>query len=950
MSESISPESNSSVGAPAWRPTMTIADHIVIDDEGRALTEPLREDIRLLGGILGDTIREHSGDEVFNLVENARIAAFRVRRAEIAREDLADMFTDLDIDVAMPVIRAFTTFALLANLAEDVHRERRRAIHVRAGDPPQDSTLAATYAKLARAELSDDQVGRALADATVVPVITAHPTETRRRTVSEAQNRITELLRYRERTELTAAEEAEALLRLRRQILTLWQTALIRLERLTIQDEIRSGLRYYDAAFFAVVPKINTAVRRTLSAAYPDAGFTQDPMLRMGSWIGGDRDGNPFVTDEVVELATTLAARTAVGHHLAQLHLLAEELSMSARLMAPDDQIYQLAGVSADDPAADEPFRIALRHIRSRVVATAAALFGEEVIKASDLFGRDGAQPYADSDELLADLDIVDAGLRSTHDDIIADDRLLTLRESVRTFGFHLSGLDMRQNSDMHEEVIAELLAWAGVHPDYASLDEEERVAILTRELAARRPLTRPDAELSELATKELDIVRAAAAAVSRFGPQSVPNYIISMCTSVSDMLEPMILLKEAGLIDIDADTGKLSSTVRIVPLFETIEDLQQGAETLLAALDIPLYRDIVEGQAGMQEVMLGYSDSNKDGGYMAANWALYRGELDLVEAAQKAGIRLRLFHGRGGTVGRGGGPSYDAILAQPPGAVQGSLRITEQGEIIAAKYAEPVLAERNLETLLAATIESSLLDVEGLGDESDDAYADMDEIAALARAAYSRLVHETPGFVEYFTSSTPLSEIGALNIGSRPASRKQTEKISDLRAIPWVLSWTQSRVMLPGWYSTGAAFEEWIGDDAERLETLRRYYEKWPFFRTVMSNMAQVLAKSDMGLASRYAQLVDDEALRDKVFGMIVDEHERTIAMYSKITGTDDLLADNSALKRSVYNRFPYLEPLNLMQVELLRRFRAGDDVPRVRRGIQLTMNGLATALRNSG
>ena len=950
MSESISSESTRSAGAPAWRPTMTIADHIIIDDEGRALTEPLREDIRLLGGLLGDMVREHSGDEVFDLVENARIAAFRIRRAEIDRDTLADMFADVDLSVAMPVIRAFCNFALLANLAEDIHRERRRAIHVRAGDPPQDSTLAATYAKLAEAGLTDAQVGKALADATVVPVITAHPTETRRRTVFEAQNRITELMRFRTRTELTPAEEAEVLEGLRRQILTLWQTALIRLERLNIKDEIRSGLRYYDASFFEVVPKINTGVRAALRSAYPDAGLDDDPMLRMGSWIGGDRDGNPFVTGEIVEMATTLAARTAIGHHLSELRLLAEELSMSTRLMSPDDRIYELGGVDRADPAADEPFRLALGKIRSRLVATAVHMFGEEVMKASDLFELDGAEPYSDAGELLAELDIVDAALRSTHDDIIADDRLLMLREAVRTFGFNLSGLDMRQNSDMHEEVVAELLAWAGVHPDYASLDEAQRVEILTRELTARRPLTRLDAELSELATKELDIVRAAAKAVTTFGPESVPNYVISMCTSVSDMLEPMILLKEAGLIDLDPETGKLSSSVRIVPLFETIEDLQQGAETLLAALDIPLYRDLVEGQAGMQEVMLGYSDSNKDGGYMAANWALYRGELDLVEAAEKAGIRLRLFHGRGGTVGRGGGPSYDAILAQPPGAVQGSLRITEQGEIIAAKYAEPVLAERNLETLLAATIESSLLDVEGLGDESEDVYSNMDEIAALARSAYSKLVHETPGFVEYFTTSTPLSEIGALNIGSRPASRKQTEKISDLRAIPWVLSWTQSRVMLPGWYGTGSAFEQWVGDDEKRLETLRRYYETWPFFRTVISNMAQVLAKSDMGLAHRYAQLVEDEDLRDTVFGMIVDEHERTIAMCAKITGTEDLLSDNSALKRSVYNRFPYLEPLNLLQIELLRRFRAGDDEPRIRRGIQLTMNGLATALRNSG
>lgn len=936
-------------GAPSWRPSKSIDDLISVDDEGRALTEPLREDIRLLGGLLGDAIREHSGDEVFDLVEAARVAAFRIRRAEIDRDELADMFTDLDIDTAMPVIRAFGNFALLANLAEDIHRERRRAIHVRAGDPPQDSSLAATYAKLAAADLSDAQVGAALADATVVPVITAHPTETRRRTVFDAQNRITELMRFRGRTDLTSEEDEEVIEAIERQILTLWQTALIRLERLTIQDEIRSGLRYYDASFFEVVPKINTSVRSTLQAAYPDAGLSDDPILRMGSWIGGDRDGNPYVTGDVVSLATSLAARTAIGHHLSELALLRQELSMSARLIETSGRLVELAGVDPDDPATDEPFRLALKHIRARLVATAESLFGPDVLQKEDLDLIDGKAPYAEASELLADLDVVDGALRENRDNAIADDRLLRLREGVRTFGFNLSGLDMRQNSDMHEEVVAELLAWAGVTPDYLSLSEEERVSVLSAELQARRPLTRPDAELSELARKELNIVRAAADAVSAFGPQSVPNYVISMCTSVSDMLEPMILLKEAGLIDID-DDGAVVSTVRIVPLFETIEDLQQGAETLLAALDLPFYRGLVDSQAGMQEVMLGYSDSNKDGGYMAANWALYRGELDLVEAAKKAGIRLRLFHGRGGTVGRGGGPSYDAILAQPPGAVQGSLRITEQGEIIAAKYAEPVVAERNLETLLAATIESSLLDVEGLDDESEQAYQNMDEVAALARSAYSKLVHETPGFVEYFTTSTPLSEIGALNIGSRPASRKQTEKISDLRAIPWVLSWTQSRVMLPGWYGTGSAFEEWVGDDPERLETLRRYYEKWPFFRTVMSNMAQVLAKSDMGLAHRYAQLVPDEALRDKVFGMIVDEHERTLAMYAKITGTDDLLADNAALKRSVYNRFPYLEPLNLLQVELLRRFRAGDDSPRVRRGIQLTMNGLATALRNSG
>jgi phosphoenolpyruvate carboxylase len=417
-------------------------------------------------------------------------------------------------------------------------------------------------------------------------------------------------------------------------------------------------------------------------------------------------------------------------------------------------------------------------------------------------------------------------------------------------------------------------------------------------------------------------------------------------------MLEAGILLKEAGLLDASAEQPYCP--VGIVPLFETIDDLQRGSAILEAVLDLPVYRALVTARGESQEVMLGYSDSNKDGGYLAANWALYRAELDLVESARKTGIRLRLFHGRGGTVGRGGGPSYDAILAQPPGAVKGSLRITEQGEVIAAKYAEPRIAHRNLETLLAATLESTLLDTEGLGGLAETAYEVLDDLAARAQRAYGELVHDTPGFVEYFKASTPVSEIGSLNIGSRPTSRKPTTSISDLRAIPWVLAWSQSRVMLPGWYGTGTAFADYVAegnDEGEsRLEVLQDLYRRWPFFRTVLSNMAQVLAKSDMGLAARYAELVEDEALRRRVFDKIVAEHDRTIAMHRLITGQDDLLADNPALARSVFNRFPYLEPLNHLQVELLRRFRSGDEEELVQRGILLTMSGLATALRNSG
>ena len=909
---------------------------------GREATEPMREDIRLLGAMLGDTVREQCGEGVFDLVERARVASFRVRRSEIERAELADMFAGVDIHRALPVIRAFSHFALLANVAEDIHRERRRAVHTAAGEPAPDSTLAATYRKLDRAGLDAETVTRRLSGAFISPVITAHPTETRRRTVFDTQHQIFELMRMRLHGQTATAAGRPIDIELRRHILTLWQTALIRLSRLQITDEIESGLRYYGAAFFDVVPKVNAEVRKALRGRWPDTGLLEHPMVRPGSWIGGDRDGNPNVTGEVVRLATDSAAFTALSHYFTELVALERELSMSARLVRVDSELETLAASSAEP--ADEPYRRAVRVVRARLTATAARILDRRPEHILDL----GLPPYPTPAVLDADLRIIDASLRAHGSALLADDRLLRLRESLSVFGFHLCGLDMRQNSEVHGQVVAELLAWAGVHPDYTSLPERQRVELLCAELSVRRPLTRAGAGLSEPARKELGILAAAARAVRVLGAAAVPSYIISMCQSVSDLLEAALLLKEVGLLDVSGPEPY--APVCVVPLFETIGDLRGGAAVLESALGLPVYRRMVHAWGDIQEVMLGYSDSNKDGGYLAANWALYRAELSLVESARRARIRLRLFHGRGGTVGRGGGPSYDAILAQPPGAVNGSLRLTEQGEVIAAKYAEPRIARRNLESLVAATLESTLLDVEGLGAAAEQAYRVLDELADRAQRAYRELVHDTPGFVDYFTKSTPVGEIGSLNIGSRPTSRKPTASIADLRAIPWVLAWSQSRVMLPGWYGTGTAIQEWIAGRDARLEILRELYRSWPFFRTVLSNMAQVLAKSDMGLAARYAELVPDSELRERVFGMIRTEHLRTIRMHGLITGRDDLLADNPALARSVFNRFPYLEPLNHLQVELLRRYRAGEDDDLVRRGILLTMGGLASALRNSG
>ncbi|RBY86197.1 phosphoenolpyruvate carboxylase [Blastococcus sp. TF02A-26] len=916
-------------------------------EEDAGTDAPLRDDIRLLGRVLGEVIAEQTGDEVLELVERTRVAAFGVRRSDVDRAELAAALGQLDVREANHVIRAFSHFSLLANLAEDIHHERRRRFHRRSGSPPQPGSLAASFDLLDEADLDAGTVAGALTGALVVPVVTAHPTEVRRKTVTQVQRQVTELIRQRDRSTDDLAADPEWAGKLWRSVLTLWQTALLRLSRLRLQDEIDEALRYYELSLFEVVPAINAQLRRALQERWPDAGLLDEPMLRPGSWIGGDRDGNPFVTADAVRRATTRQAETALGHHLAELVELRTELSMSDRLVTPTEELRELAARSGDESPfrADEPYRRALIGVHARLAATAQRVLG----RVPDDAPAGPGEPYAEPAELLADLAVVDASLRSHGAGALADDRLTRLREAVEVFGFHLCGLDMRQNSSVHEEVLAELLAWAGACADYTALDEEARVELLAGELRLRRPLVRPDAELSDLARGELDLLRAAADQIALLGPQAIPNYVISMCESVSDVLEVAVLLKEVGLLELDAD-GRPSCPVGISPLFETIDDLQRAGTTTAAMLAQPLYRAMVAGRGGLQEVMLGYSDSNKDGGYLAANWALYRAELALVDVTREVGVRLRLFHGRGGTVGRGGGPSYEAIRAQPPGAVAGSLRITEQGEVIAAKYADPDLARRNLEALVAATLESSLLDVEGLGDGAEDAYALLDDLAERARRAYSALVHETPGFVEWFRAATPIRELAELNIGSRPPSRKAGDRITDLRAIPWVFSWSQARIMLPGWYGTGSALESYVAGDDAKLQRLRDLHERWPFLRTVLSNMGMVLAKTDLGLAARYAGLVPDEELRARVFDQITAEHDRTCRMLLAVTGDDELLTDNPSLARSIRNRFPYLEPLHHLQVEMLRRRRDGDDDELVRRNIQLTINGIATALRNSG
>ena len=906
---------------------------------------PLREDIRLLGRILGDTVREQRGAVAFDTVERIRQSSIRFRRDEdgAAREELEATLDALPRSEAIAIIRSFGFFAHLANIAEDQHHIRRNRAHAFAPSAPREGTMAHALARARAANISPDRLRRFFAEAMVAPVLTAHPTEVRRKSMIDREMEVADLLAERDLRELTEGELAANDAALRRAILSLWQTNLLRRTRLQVTDEVNNGLAYYDYTFLAELPRFYADLEADLAAS--GAGSAPLPsFLRMGSWIGGDRDGNPFVTATVLRDALKLQSAKALRHYLAELRLLGAELSLDSRLVEISPSLNELAARSPDRSPyrRHEPYRRAITGIYARLSATARALDHGDLLQAP--VGH--AAPYEDGSELGADLAIIANSLVANGSALLANGRLKDLRRAVDVFGFHLAAIDLRQNSVVHERVVGELLEAAQPGTDYLALGESERVRLLLAELATARPLASPFMTYSSETTGELAIVRAAAEAHRRYGPGAVPHYVISMATDVSDVLEVGVLLKEAGLLD--PREGRLD--LDIVPLFETIDDLRNCGEVMDALLGTPEYMRLIESRDRIQEVMLGYSDSNKDGGFLTSGWELYKAEIGLVNVFHRHDVGIRLFHGRGGSVGRGGGPSYQAILAQPPGAVQGAIRITEQGEVIASKYSNAELGRRNLETLAAATLEATLLRPEAAAPRPE--YLDlMERLSGDAYRAYRDLVYETDGFVRFFREATVVSEIANLNIGSRPASRKASDRIEDLRAIPWVFSWAQMRLMLPGWYGFGSAVQSWLeAEPVTGMDTLRAMYREWPFFQMLLSNMDMVLAKSDIAIASRYAELVTDPALRERIFSRLRGEWQASIEALLAIMEQNQLLETNPLLARSIRNRFPYMDPLNHMQIELLRRYRAGDGDEDVVTGIHLTINGIAAGLRNSG
>ena len=908
---------------------------------------PLRYDTRLLGRILGETVRDQEGDAVFDLVEHIRRTGVLFHREadEAARQELQATMASLPMDWAVRIIRAFGHFSHLANIAEDQHHIRRTRALAIAKAPPQPGTMAYALGRAAKAGVPRERLEGFFARALCSAVLTAHPTEIRRKSSIDREMEIARLLDERDRVEFTPEELRANRQALRRAVLTLWQTSILRDTRLRVIDEVANGLAYYDHTFLRGLPIFYADLEDRLGsidAAWQDIDVPS--FLRMGSWIGGDRDGNPYVTADVTRQTLTLQSQRALRFHLEELHRLGSELSLDGRIVHVSEGLRRLVESSADraPERKDEPYRRAIVGIYARLAATAWAL--DRLEPAQPPVGP--APAYEKAEDLRADLDTLYRSLAENGSADLARGRLRSLRRAVDVFGFHLASLDLRQNSDVHARVLAELVAATGTGIDYAALDEEARVTLLTAELGNMRPLASPYHSYGDETAAELDLVRVAADAHRRYGRAALPNYVISKADSVSDILEVAVLLKEGGLLD--PREGRLD--VDIVPLFETIGDLQRCGRIMDELLALPAYRRLLASRGDTQEVMLGYSDSNKDGGYLTSTWELYKAELVLIETFRRHQVGLRLFHGRGGSVGRGGGPSYEAILAQPPGAVQGAIRITEQGEVIAGKYSNAEVGRRNLETLAAATLEASLLDADRPPPPADYLTV-MEELSAHAFRAYRDLVYETEGFDRYFRESTVLDEIASLNIGSRPASRSKKQGIEDLRAIPWVFSWAQCRLMLPGWYGFGAAIEAWTAvRPGDGMAMLQEMHDNWPFFRTILSNMDMVLAKSDIAIASRYSELVTDVALREQVFARVKQEWQASIDAVCAITRQTTLLELNPLLARSIRNRFPYIDPLNHVQIELLRRHRAGDPDTAVVQGIHLSINGIAAGLRNSG
>ncbi len=913
-----------------------------------------------MGNALGEVLREQGGPALFERVERIRALTKEARSVpgeSDAERELDALFGGMGFDAALPVLKAFTTYFQLVNLAEQkeiVRVNRRRAFA--AGDKPRSESVRQAIQTLSGAGMTAGQMRALVESLSIQLVFTAHPTEAKRRTVNEKLHRLSASLSALEMPQMAQSECERLEADIVAETEILWQTDEVRQRRLSVLDEAKNILFYFGETLFQVTPRLYEDLAAALEECYPGEAFAIPNFLEYGSWVGGDRDGNPTITLDHTAEVLHLHRAQVMALYIPAVRALSDRLSQSRHYVGVSEELEQSLTLDAErlpEVAAQAAGRSPMEPYRRK-----CEFIWERLRRTQD----NAPGGYEAASDFVADLALIQRSLEGHKGHFAARRALAPLLYQARLFGFHLARLDIREHKEKYLGALSAVLEDQGI--PWQTLGEAEKIDLLEEEIAGRRPLVPASPDFDEDANKTLTLFRLVSGKMDTLGTDAFGSFILSMASDVSDVLAVLLLAKDAHLADLKEENGW--SKVDVVPLFETVEDLENAPRILDTLLQNPIYRRNVSLRGDAQEVMVGYSDSNKDGGYLTANWKLYVGQAQIAEVARKHGVKLRIFHGRGGAIGRGGGPAGKAILAQPPGSVQGRLKITEQGEVISSRYFDQEIAYRNLEQIVHAVLTASGVPPAPnnggairIGAEGDWA-AVMDEVSDTAFTAYRALVYGDKDFVRYFQEATPVGELAQLNIGSRPPKRTASDRIEDLRAIPWVFSWMQSRHTLPGWYGVGTALTAYAEQSPENLERLQEMYQRWPFFTTTIDNAQMSLAKADMEIAARYAALVTDRAVRDRIYGAVCREYEKSVAIIGRITGLDALLDNQPVLQKSIRLRNPYVDPLSFLQVELLKRLRAlptGDDSEEMktarrdlRAAVLLSINGVAAGMKNTG
>jgi len=911
--------------------------------------EPLRRDINLLGRVLGQVLIEQEGRRLFDAEEEIRLLCKRLRFGYDPGLDgrLRDLIDGLEPDDLNRIVRAFSVYFQLVNIAERYHRVRRsRQYEASPDSPPQRASVASALSRLKDEGMGAQDLQRVLDGMNVGLVLTAHPTEAMRRSVRRKHERVGEMLAGLESPSLTQKERRRIEEGLAEEITVLWQTDELRVRRPEVTQEIERTLLFFEHPLVSATLEAYREFEDDLEAQFPDETPRLGRVLEFGSWVGGDQDGNPFVEPPMINTALGLHRRLIVERHLASISWLVDHMSQSRRLTGVSEELQEaIDRYEARMPQVVERYRsIDPNELYRKMLL----LVAERLRRTLEDPGSPDA--YAGATEFLEDLSVVRESLLQHGGERTAGGGLRDLIRQVEVFGFHLAKLDVRQESATVVRATATVIDHA-TGDDLLAMEEPERASLLRRLLADPDTLDATPDDLSEDSAKVLETFGRVQAAREEFSEMPVETFVLSMAHHASDVLCVQLLAKRAGLLCVDAEGNCTANHLRVTPLFETVDDLERAPEVLRLLLEDPFYRSSLGHGGDLQEIMLGYSDSGKDAGYVTSNWTLYEVQGELASVARYHGVRLRVFHGRGGSAGRGGGPSYRAIMAQPAGTLDGSIRITEQGEVISFKYSMRGLARRNLDTVLAAVLEAT-------ADRSHPTpnpvwTQAMEELSATARQAYRSLVYEDEDFLPFFSEASPIGELGSLNMGSRPARREQNPEVESLRAIPWVFAWTQNRFLLPSWYGSGTALGAFVRDDS-KLETLREMYQGWPFFRTLVDFMQMTLAKSDLRIAYSYTSLVRDEGVRERMWARVSEEHAACMDALLLVTNSENLLDDTPVLQRSIRLRNPYVDPLSYVQVSLLRRLRKlpedSPDREGVLKTLLLTVSGISSGLLNTG